>query len=179
MDVLRGSSAIVPSPYSNPTTPINKTQFFTKPLTPQNLLFKPLIYKITSKSKLFTALSSNPATTESMEEPKPPEPEVQVESGKEKFDCWHYYLLLTSTIEYIRLKYKVHTFKKACVAVYPSTVQYDIVWRWPNTDPQYKDIIMKKKPPYIAELEDPSFTKAIGNRDIPYGNKAECNVNGG
>ncbi|XVF47505.1 hypothetical protein PTKIN_Ptkin03bG0114100 [Pterospermum kingtungense] len=63
----------------------------------------------------------------------------------------------------------VHTFKKACVAVYPSTVQHDILWFWPNADPQYKDIIMKKKPPYIPELDDPSFTKLIGNRDIPYG----------
>ncbi|OWM69273.1 hypothetical protein CDL15_Pgr025460 [Punica granatum] len=63
----------------------------------------------------------------------------------------------------------VHTFKQACVAVYPSTVQHDIVWFWPNSDPQYKDIITKKKPPSIKELEDPSFTKAMGNRDIPYG----------
>ncbi|KAF2314551.1 hypothetical protein GH714_027521 [Hevea brasiliensis] len=63
----------------------------------------------------------------------------------------------------------VHTFKKACVAVYPSTVHHDIVWFWPNTDPQYKDIIMKKKPPSIPELDDPSFTKLMGNRDIPYG----------
>ncbi|KAJ9128786.1 hypothetical protein P3X46_034477 [Hevea brasiliensis] len=64
---------------------------------------------------------------------------------------------------------QVHTFKKACVAVYPSTVHHDIVWFWPNTDPQYKDIIMKKKPPSIPELDDPSFTKLMGNRDIPYG----------
>lgn len=63
----------------------------------------------------------------------------------------------------------VHTFKKACVAVYPSTVQHEIVWFWPNTDLQYKDIIMKKKPPYIPVLDDPSFTKSMGNRDIPYG----------
>ncbi|OAY29038.2 protochlorophyllide-dependent translocon component 52, chloroplastic isoform X2 [Manihot esculenta] len=63
----------------------------------------------------------------------------------------------------------VHTFKKACVAVYPSTVHHDIVWFWPNPDPQYKDIITKKKPPSIPELDDPSFTKLMGNRDIPYG----------
>ncbi|XP_065878164.1 protochlorophyllide-dependent translocon component 52, chloroplastic-like [Euphorbia lathyris] len=63
----------------------------------------------------------------------------------------------------------VHTFNKACVAVYPSTLHHDIVWFWPNTDPQYKDIVMKKKPPYIPELDDPSFTKSMGNRDIPYG----------
>ncbi|KAK8504813.1 hypothetical protein V6N13_056125 [Hibiscus sabdariffa] len=63
----------------------------------------------------------------------------------------------------------VHTFKKACVAVYPSTVQHDIVWVWPNADPQYKDIITKKKPPFIPVLDDPSYTKLMGNRDIPYG----------
>ncbi|KAI3794835.1 hypothetical protein L1987_37475 [Smallanthus sonchifolius] len=52
----------------------------------------------------------------------------------------------------------VHSFQKACVGVYPSTVQNEIVWFWPNTDPQYKDILTKKKPPYIPELDDPSFT---------------------
>ncbi|XP_076883887.1 protochlorophyllide-dependent translocon component 52, chloroplastic-like [Bidens hawaiensis] len=63
----------------------------------------------------------------------------------------------------------VHTFQKACVAVYPSTVQNGIVWFWPSTDPQYKDILTKKKPPYIPELDDPSFTFQMYNRDIPYG----------
>ena len=64
---------------------------------------------------------------------------------------------------------QVHTVKKACVAVYPSTVQNNIVWFWPNSDPQYKDILMEKKPPYISEIDDPSFTNSMGNRDIPYG----------
>ncbi|KAL4611960.1 hypothetical protein ACB092_08G163800 [Castanea dentata] len=63
----------------------------------------------------------------------------------------------------------VHTVKKACVAVYPSTVQNNIVWFWPNSDPQYRDILMEKKPPYIPEIDDPSFTNSMGNRDIPYG----------
>ncbi|KAL9370290.1 hypothetical protein Peur_041489 [Populus x canadensis] len=63
----------------------------------------------------------------------------------------------------------VHTFKKACVAAYPSTLHHDIVWFWPNTDPQYKDIILKKQPPFIPELEDPSYTRTMGNRDIAYG----------
>ncbi|THG12205.1 hypothetical protein TEA_010902 [Camellia sinensis var. sinensis] len=63
----------------------------------------------------------------------------------------------------------VHTFKKACVAAYPSTVQNDIVWFWPNSDPQYKDILSKNKPPYIPELDDPSYTRLMGNREIPYG----------
>ena len=58
---------------------------------------------------------------------------------------------------------------KACVAAYPSTVQHDIVWFWPNTDPKHKDIITRKQPPFIPELDDPSFTKYMGNRDFPYG----------
>lgn len=61
------------------------------------------------------------------------------------------------------------TFKKACVAAYPSTVLNDILWFWPNTDPQYKDILMEKKPPYIPELNDPSYTKSMGNREFPFG----------
>ncbi|KAI9184770.1 hypothetical protein LWI28_000915 [Acer negundo] len=56
----------------------------------------------------------------------------------------------------------VNTFKKACVAIYPSTVQHDILWFWPNTDPKYKDIIQKKKPPYLPELDDPSSAKLMG-----------------
>ncbi|KGN66705.2 protochlorophyllide-dependent translocon component 52, chloroplastic [Cucumis sativus] len=63
----------------------------------------------------------------------------------------------------------VHTSKRACVAVFPSIVQNDVLWFWPNSDPQYKDIMEKKKPPYIPELDDPSFTKLISNRDLPYG----------
>ena len=64
---------------------------------------------------------------------------------------------------------QVHTFRKACVAAYPTTVQHDIVWFWPNTDPQYKDILERKRPPFIPELDDPAFTKLMGNRDILYG----------
>ncbi|CAK7339115.1 unnamed protein product [Dovyalis caffra] len=63
----------------------------------------------------------------------------------------------------------IHTSKKACATVYPSTVHHDIVWFWPNSDPQYKDIITKKQPPFIPELDDPSFIKFTGCRDIPYG----------
>ncbi|XP_030954993.1 protochlorophyllide-dependent translocon component 52, chloroplastic-like [Quercus lobata] len=63
----------------------------------------------------------------------------------------------------------VHTAKKACVAVYPSTVQNKIVWFWPNLDPRYKDILVEKRPPYIPEIDDPSYTNLMGNRDISYG----------
>ncbi|WJX53180.1 hypothetical protein P8452_39206 [Trifolium repens] len=63
----------------------------------------------------------------------------------------------------------IHTSKKACVAAYPSTVQNDILWFWPNTDPQYKDIITRKTPPFMPEIDDPSYTRVMMNRDIPYG----------
>lgn len=63
----------------------------------------------------------------------------------------------------------VHTSKKACVASYPCTVQNGILWFWPNSDPQYQDILTNKQPPYIAELDDPSYSKSMGIRDIPFG----------
>ncbi|KAM1756213.1 hypothetical protein ACFX11_005607 [Malus domestica] len=63
----------------------------------------------------------------------------------------------------------IHTNKKACVAAYPTTVQNGIVWFWPNSDPQYKDVLAEKKPPYIPELDDPSYSGPMGNREIPYG----------
>lgn len=64
---------------------------------------------------------------------------------------------------------QIHTFKKACAAVYPSCEQNGIVWFWPSTEPQYKDILAKEKPPYIQELDDPSYTRLFGIREIPYG----------
>ncbi|CAI0444902.1 unnamed protein product [Linum tenue] len=63
----------------------------------------------------------------------------------------------------------VQTSKRACVAAYPTIVHHDMVWFWPNSDPQYKDIIAKEKPPYFPELDDPSFTTVMGSRDLPYG----------
>lgn len=71
---------------------------------------------------------------------------------------------------------QVHTFKKACVAAYPSTVQNNILWFWPNTDPQYKDVLSRKRPPYMPEIDDPSFTSIMGNRDIPYGYDSKTRV---
>ncbi|EEF35329.1 pheophorbide A oxygenase, putative [Ricinus communis] len=47
--------------------------------------------------------------------------------------------------------------------------QNGIVWFWPNSDPQFKDILSKKKPPYIPELDDPSYSKIMGNRDLSFG----------
>uniref|UniRef100_M0ZTD5 Pheophorbide A oxygenase n=1 Tax=Solanum tuberosum TaxID=4113 RepID=M0ZTD5_SOLTU len=69
-----------------------------------------------------------------------------------------------------RDKLHVHTSKRACVAVYPSFVQNDILWFWPNTDPLYKDIHLSKTPPYIPPLDDlTSYAKTTLVRDIPYG----------
>lgn len=64
---------------------------------------------------------------------------------------------------------QVQRAKKACVAVYPSIVQNKIVWFWPSTDPQYKDIALKEKPPYVPQLDDPSYTCTMGMRDLQYG----------
>ncbi|KAH6759674.1 ACD1-like protein [Perilla frutescens var. frutescens] len=63
----------------------------------------------------------------------------------------------------------VHTSNKACVAAYPCCVQNGILWFWPNSDPQYKEIFSKKKPHYIPELDDPSYTNTMITRDIAYG----------
>ncbi|KAL6203924.1 hypothetical protein ACLB2K_021194 [Fragaria x ananassa] len=63
----------------------------------------------------------------------------------------------------------IHTSKRACVGAYPSTVQNGMVWFWPSSDPQYKDILAEKKPPYIPEIDDPSYASLMGNREIPYG----------
>ncbi|KAF5201509.1 Protochlorophyllide-dependent translocon component 52 protein, partial [Thalictrum thalictroides] len=65
---------------------------------------------------------------------------------------------------------QVNTSKKACVAVYPTIEQNQILWFWPNSASQYKDIAVKEKPPYIPELNDPSFMpNTTSSRDIPYG----------
>ncbi|XP_027158550.1 protochlorophyllide-dependent translocon component 52, chloroplastic-like [Coffea eugenioides] len=63
----------------------------------------------------------------------------------------------------------IHTSSKACVAAYPSCVQNGILWFWPNADNRYKDIFSKEKPPYIPEIDDPSFTSRMITRDIQYG----------
>ncbi|CAN1140100.1 Protochlorophyllide-dependent translocon component 52, chloroplastic [Linum perenne] len=63
----------------------------------------------------------------------------------------------------------VHTSKRACASIYPSTVQNGILWVWPNSDPKYRDILSVQNPPYISELDDPLFMKPLVNRDFPFG----------
>lgn len=63
---------------------------------------------------------------------------------------------------------QVQSRSKACVGVYPSCVQNGVIWFWPSLEAEYNDIYMKKKPPYIPELDDPSYTKGMSSRDAPY-----------
>ncbi|KAK3037041.1 hypothetical protein RJ639_031615 [Escallonia herrerae] len=163
--------------------PILHLPLCEKPISPL-----PSLHSIKSKSKLFTAISPSVST----EFADPPEQETEVERSDEKFDwlaplsegridqwgrlqCVYHGWCFGSSGECKFIPQAptdgppIHTNKKARVAAYPSTVQNDIVWFWPNSDPQYKDILTKKKPPCIPELDDPSYSRLMGNRDIPYG----------
>ncbi|KAF9596547.1 hypothetical protein IFM89_012278 [Coptis chinensis] len=64
---------------------------------------------------------------------------------------------------------QIHTSKKACASAYPSFEQNKILWFWPRSEPQYKDIGAKEQPPCVPELDDPSFTSLLMSRDLPYG----------
>ncbi|EER93253.1 hypothetical protein SORBI_3001G048400 [Sorghum bicolor] len=63
----------------------------------------------------------------------------------------------------------VHTSPKACVASYPCVVQNNILWFYPRADPEYKDVLQRKRPPFIPEIDDPEFVTVYGIRDLPYG----------
>ncbi|CAN6314807.1 unnamed protein product [Urochloa humidicola] len=63
----------------------------------------------------------------------------------------------------------VHKNPKACVASYPCVVQNGILWFYPRTEPEYKNVLERKRPPYIKEIDDPSFVTAFGIRDLFYG----------
>uniref|UniRef100_A0A0D3FQE4 Rieske domain-containing protein n=1 Tax=Oryza barthii TaxID=65489 RepID=A0A0D3FQE4_9ORYZ len=63
----------------------------------------------------------------------------------------------------------VHKNSKACVASYPSVVQNNILWFYPRTEPEYRDVLQRKRPPYFPDLDDPSFNTVFGVRDFPYG----------
>ncbi|KAG9153962.1 hypothetical protein Leryth_000478 [Lithospermum erythrorhizon] len=62
-----------------------------------------------------------------------------------------------------------HDSKKASVAVYPSCVQNDILWFWPDTDPQFEGILLEKRPPEIPEIAGLPASKLNYSRDLPYG----------
>ncbi|KAM7280025.1 hypothetical protein ACFE04_007159 [Oxalis oulophora] len=59
----------------------------------------------------------------------------------------------------------VHTFKKACVGVYPTVVHHDILWFWPNTDP----LLATNELPSIPELYDPSYFMQTTHNDVNCG----------
>ncbi|KAK3145752.1 hypothetical protein QOZ80_3BG0256900 [Eleusine coracana subsp. coracana] len=63
----------------------------------------------------------------------------------------------------------VHKNSKACVASYPCVVQNKILWFYPRTEPEYKDVLQRKRPPYIPEIDDPSYFTVFGVRDFYYG----------
>nr|BAJ85501.1 predicted protein [Hordeum vulgare subsp. vulgare]BAJ85910.1 predicted protein [Hordeum vulgare subsp. vulgare]BAK07770.1 predicted protein [Hordeum vulgare subsp. vulgare] len=63
----------------------------------------------------------------------------------------------------------VHKNSKACVASYPSVVQNNILWFYPKADAQHQDVLQRKRPPFIPEIDDPSFVTVYGVRDLPYG----------
>ncbi|GJM96975.1 hypothetical protein PR202_ga13862 [Eleusine coracana subsp. coracana] len=63
----------------------------------------------------------------------------------------------------------VHNNSKACVASYPCVVQNKILWFYPRTEPEYKDVLQRKRPPYIPVIDDPSYFTVFGVRDLHYG----------
>lgn len=75
------------------------------------------------------------------------------------------------------LMLQVDTYSRACASVYPSFEQNKILWVWPNTDPRYKNIAERERPPYIEELDDPSYTSIAGMRDFPYGYNSFSRLN--
>ncbi|TVU44508.1 hypothetical protein EJB05_03952 [Eragrostis curvula] len=64
---------------------------------------------------------------------------------------------------------QVHKNTKACVASYPCVVQNNILWFYPRAEPEYKDVLQRKRPPYIPEIDDPEFVTVYGIRDLFYG----------
>ncbi|CAL4936568.1 unnamed protein product [Urochloa decumbens] len=45
----------------------------------------------------------------------------------------------------------------------------NILWFYPRTEPEYKDVLQRKRPPYVPEIDDPGFVTVYGIRDLPYG----------
>uniref|UniRef100_A0ACD6A775 Uncharacterized protein n=1 Tax=Avena sativa TaxID=4498 RepID=A0ACD6A775_AVESA len=63
----------------------------------------------------------------------------------------------------------VHRNSKACVAAYPSVVQNGILWLYPRADAEHRDVLQRKRPPLLSQIDDPSFVTIYGIRDLPYG----------
>ncbi|CAL4944971.1 unnamed protein product [Urochloa decumbens] len=63
----------------------------------------------------------------------------------------------------------VHKNSRACVVSYPYVVQNNILWFYPRAEPEYRDVLQRKRPPYVPEIDDPGFVTVYGIRDLPYG----------
>ena len=65
--------------------------------------------------------------------------------------------------------WQVHKNSKACVAAYPAVVQNNILWFYPRTGAEHQDVLRRKRPPFIPEIEDPSFVTSYDIRDLSCG----------
>ncbi|KAK1604847.1 hypothetical protein QYE76_028520 [Lolium multiflorum] len=63
----------------------------------------------------------------------------------------------------------VHKNSKACVLSYPSVVQNSILWFYPRADAEHRDVLQRKRPPFIPEIDDPNFATMFTIRDLSYG----------
>ncbi|KAJ1293115.1 hypothetical protein BS78_01G043300 [Paspalum vaginatum] len=60
----------------------------------------------------------------------------------------------------------VHANRRACVASYPCVVQNKVLWFYPRTEPEHRDVLQRKRPPYMPEIDDPSYFTVFGMRDL-------------
>uniref|UniRef100_A0A0E0KKF7 Rieske domain-containing protein n=1 Tax=Oryza punctata TaxID=4537 RepID=A0A0E0KKF7_ORYPU len=73
----------------------------------------------------------------------------------------------------------VHKNSKACVASYPSVVQNNILWFYPRSEPEYRDVLQRKRPPYIPDIDDPSFNTIFAAAELDHGNAVVFDREGG
>ncbi|GAQ78701.1 Pheophorbide a oxygenase [Klebsormidium nitens] len=60
-----------------------------------------------------------------------------------------------------------HSSPRACAQPFPTLLQNGLVWVW--LDPATADTALKRPPPHVPEMDDPSFSKDLVARDFPYG----------
>ncbi|CAL4980882.1 unnamed protein product [Urochloa decumbens] len=63
----------------------------------------------------------------------------------------------------------VHESGRARVGSYPCVVQNKLLWFYPRKEAEYKDVLRRKRPPYIPQIDDPSYFTEFGMRDLLYG----------
>ncbi|CAM0146828.1 unnamed protein product [Urochloa decumbens] len=59
----------------------------------------------------------------------------------------------------------VHESSRACVGSYPCVVQNKLLWFYPRKEPEYKDVLRRKRPPYIPQIDDPSYFTEFVEQD--------------